>query len=64
MAELLSGEPLTIRKGREQTIIAQGTTFSGRYLLAVLAEAEDGRYFVVTARDMTIGETRVYRRKK
>jgi hypothetical protein len=40
-----------------------GTTNSGRYLLVVLAEASDGRDYVVTARDMTDAERQAFQRK-
>ncbi len=49
--------------GREDTTILLGRTIAGRYLFVVLAEAEDGRKFVVTAREMTAPERREYQRK-
>jgi len=36
---------------------------AGRYLLVVLAEGQDGREFIVTARDMTDTEQRLFSRK-
>lgn len=40
-----------------------GTTANGRYLFAVVAESLDGRDFIVTARDMTGRERRLFRAK-
>lgn len=40
-----------------------GTSNEGRHLLVVVAEAADGRDFVVTARDMTDSEKRLFREK-
>lgn len=61
--EVLAGPPLILKKGRDGTLLAYGQTFSGRYLMVVLAPAEDGRDFVVTARGMTSNEEKVFRRK-
>ncbi len=48
--------------GRDGTTLVYGRTYAGRYLLAVvIAEAEEA--FVVTARDMTDGEKKTFRRK-
>lgn len=49
--------------GREGTELVYGTTDAGRYLLVVLAAGSDGRYFVVTARDMDSAERRQFRRR-
>ncbi len=48
---------------RDGTTAVFGTTFTGRYLLVLLADAEDGRDYVVTARDMTDAEKRAFREK-
>lgn len=40
-----------------------GTSNEGRHLLVVVAEAAGGRDFVVTARDMTDSERRLFREK-
>ena len=40
-----------------------GTSNEGRHLLVVVSEAADGRDFVVTARDMTNNEKRLFREK-
>ena len=61
--EVLSSRPLLLLKGREDTCLAYGQTYAGRYLIVVLVEAEDGRSFIVTARDMTVQEIRQFRRK-
>lgn len=62
--QALSGRPLVFLHGREHTIIAQGTTYAGRYLTIVLTESIDGRFYVVTARDMTLRELQTFRKKK
>jgi uncharacterized protein len=38
-------------------------TDAGRYLFVVVAEAMDGRDIIVTARDMTTSERRLYQRR-
>ncbi|SDX87426.1 hypothetical protein SAMN05216215_1016124 [Saccharopolyspora shandongensis] len=40
-----------------------GRTHAGRYLLVVLSDGMDGRWYVVTAREMTHRERRTFRRK-
>jgi hypothetical protein len=40
-----------------------GTTYTGRHLVVVLADALDGRDYVVTARDMTAEEKTTFQRK-
>jgi len=40
-----------------------GTSNEGRHLLVVVTAAADGRDFVVTARDMTDSEKRLFREK-
>ncbi|HEY2059565.1 MAG TPA: hypothetical protein VGH57_14450 [Amycolatopsis sp.] len=49
--------------GRENTTNIFGTTEAGRHLLVVLAEALDGRMYVVTARDMSDQERRSFRKR-
>lgn len=41
-----------------------GRTQSGRHLMVVLADGADGRWYVVTAREMTLRERRTFRRKR
>lgn len=62
--EVLSSRPLSFVNGREGTVSAYGRTYAGRYLVVVLAGAEDGRHFVVTARDMSLKELRHFRKGK
>lgn len=50
-------------RGREDTTVLLGKTYAGRYLFVVLAEAMDGRWYVVTARDMEEIERKAYERK-
>jgi hypothetical protein len=52
-----------VLRGREETEYVFGTTEAGRYLLVVLAEAIDGRDYVLTAREMSDGERQTFRRK-
>ncbi|MFF5109953.1 hypothetical protein [Streptosporangium sp. NPDC000509] len=51
--------------GREGSTLIYGVTDDGRYLLVVLVEsvAESGAWYVVTARDMTATEKRLFARK-
>jgi hypothetical protein len=60
---VLFTRPRLVAQGREETTLVFGTTAAGRYLLVVLAEGQDGREFVVTARDMTDREQRLFSRK-
>lgn len=55
--------PYQLAGGRNDTKLLFGQTYAGRYLLVVLAEAMDSRWFVVTARDMDGAEQQAYRRK-
>ncbi|MBF6201965.1 BrnT family toxin [Nocardia cyriacigeorgica] len=55
--------PYHFTKGREGTNLLLGRTYAGRYLLVVLSESEDGRWYVVTARDMTEPEQKAYERR-
>ena len=52
------------RRGREGFYEIYGRTDAGRYLLVVLAYRGSGRWNVVTARDMTQQERRLYRRMR
>ncbi len=47
--------------GRDNTTEVLGATVAGRYLLIVTTEAADGRDFIITARDMTAPEKRMFR---
>lgn len=48
--------------GRNNTIWIYGRTYAGRYLF-VVAVADDGEAFVVTAREMTPNEKKTFQRK-
>jgi uncharacterized DUF497 family protein len=61
--QVVNTRPRLVIAGRENTEYLFGTTEAGRYLLVVLAEAIDGRDYVVTARDMTDAERQTFRRK-
>lgn len=61
--QVVNTRPRLVLRGRESTEYAFGTTAAGRHLMVVLAEAIDGRDFVVTARDMTDSERQTFRRK-
>ena len=60
--EVVGSRPLIHEKGRGGTRYIFGQTYSGRPLFVVLAQALDGRVYVVTARDMTLMERRKFRR--
>lgn len=49
-----------VRKGREGLYKLFGQTASGRYVLVVLANLGGGDWKVVTAREMTDSERRLY----
>lgn len=49
--------------GRQGTRLVFAQTSGGRYLLVVLANAMDGRDYVVTAREMTNTERRAFTEK-
>ncbi len=51
-----------VRRGREGLYKVYSRAEAGRYLLVVLLELGDGVWKVVTAREMTEQEQRLYRR--
>lgn len=53
-----------VRRGREGLYKVFSQTTAGRYLLVVLAELGGGTWKVVTAREMTDQERRLYRRQR
>jgi hypothetical protein len=59
----LYSRPRLVTAGRESTREVLGTTDANRYLFILVAEATDGRDFVITARDMTDNERRLFREK-
>lgn len=61
--EVVFSRPRLVAAGRDNTTLIFGTTDAGRHLVVVLAEAEDGRTFVVTARTMTDSERRAFARR-
>jgi uncharacterized DUF497 family protein len=61
--QVLYSRPRLITKGREDVTLVFGTTDAGRHLVVVLADADDGRLFVVTARAMADPERRAFARR-
>lgn len=61
--EVCGSRPFLYRQGRENTRYVFGRTHAGRYLFVVLTESMDGRWYIVTARDMTHAEQREFRRR-
>jgi uncharacterized DUF497 family protein len=61
--EALVGEPVVLR-GPDGRYLAYGPTESGRWLFVVYVTLPRGRIRVLTARDMTEGERRLYKRKR
>lgn len=61
--QVLYSRPRLVAAGREEVTLVFGTTDAGRHLVVALADAEDGRLFVVTARDMTDSERRTFLRR-
>lgn len=61
--EALYSRPRLVEPGRDGTRLVYCGTAAGRFLLLVVAEAPDGRDFIVTARDMTEMEKRAFRRR-
>jgi uncharacterized protein len=60
--EAVADPDLQVRRGREGLYRVFGCTDAGRYLLSVLASLGGGSWKVVTARDMTQQERRLYLR--
>lgn len=53
-----------VRRAREGLVALFCRTFSGRYLLVILARGDGASYRVVTARDQTGTERRAYQAQK
>lgn len=51
------------RRARDERYILFGQTYSGRYLFVVVQSTGKGVFRPITARDMTSGERRFYRKK-
>ena len=61
--EALTGAPLVLR-GPDDRYLAYGRTENDRWVFAVYVTRPRGRIRVLTARDMTEGERRLYQRKR
>lgn len=61
--EVVNTRPRWEHPGAEGSVLVYGQTTAGRYLLIVLAESADGRWYVATARDLSAPETRAFREK-
>jgi hypothetical protein len=61
--QALYARPRLVVPGREDTLEVLGTSTANRYLFVVVAQAGDGRDFVITARDMTAAEKRMFRER-
>lgn len=61
--EQATQRPRYLQPGRAGTTLLYGRTGAGRYLFVVLTEALDGRWYVVTAYDMTPAQRRAYNQK-
>lgn len=63
VADAIYSRPRWVAPGRSDTRLVFAQTSGGRHLLVVLAEAFDGRDYVVTARDMTDTERPAFTEK-
>jgi uncharacterized protein len=61
--EVFVGDPLVLR-GADERYLAYGQTENDRWLFAVYVRRSGGRIRVLTARDMTEREKRLYHRKR
>jgi uncharacterized DUF497 family protein len=61
--EAINTRPVLTAPGRAGTTELYGTTAAGRTLVVIVVPALDGRWYVVTARDMSDNERRAFRRK-
>jgi uncharacterized protein len=61
--EALVGDPLVLR-GPDDRYFAYGRTENGRWVFTVYVTRPRGRVRVLTARDMTERERRLYQRKR
>lgn len=60
--EACLSEKRHVRRSREGLYKFFGQTLAGRYMLAVLVHLERGNWRIVTAREMTDNERRLYNR--
>ena len=61
--EQSTNRPFYTMTGRGGTTLLFGQTYAGRFLLVVLAQASDGRWYVITDRTMTVSERNIYKKK-
>jgi hypothetical protein len=61
--DAINGRPVLVQRGREGTTEIYAASGAGRTLVVVLTPALDGRWYVVTAREMTSNERLAFRRK-
>jgi hypothetical protein len=61
--EVVFGTPF-IRQARERRLRLIGQSYAGRYLVIFLAPRGRGRYGLVTARDATDAERRLYQQQR
>lgn len=61
--EVLFTRPRYVAAGRNDTTLVYGRTAAGRYLFVVAVDEGHDVAFIVTARDMTINEKRLFRQK-
>ncbi len=61
--DVLFCRPRLVQGGPHGTTYVMGTTLAGRYLFVVVATADRGGVYVVTAREMTDVERRRFRRR-
>jgi uncharacterized DUF497 family protein len=61
--DTINARPVLVRRGRDATTEIYGTTAAGRTLAVIVTPALDGRWHVVTAREMTSNERDAFRRK-
>jgi hypothetical protein len=61
--EQSTDRPFYTMTGRGGTTLLFGQTDAGRFLLVVLSQASDDRWYVVTARTMTVSERHIYKKK-
>ena len=62
--EAVCRSDIFVRRGREGCYLIYGRTSAGRYLTVVLRSRGQGVGRVITARDMTDNERRLYHRRR
>ena len=61
--EVIDDDPFIAKAGQGK-YVAYGQTDAGRYLLVVFAPKSEQRLRVITARDMTTGEKKRFKRRR